>query len=139
MVETKGSVPISLLTLLCELSSIHGLSESHQPHLAGQIEGDRVQHTKSKNYRVEVHFVLSQNLPSCAFHSLINMRREVSSSHDKVSVDWHPFSVPPPLQYLPVSCKVKPQTLGKTSKAPLELVPSGPTLQLHLSPLPGLS
>ena len=29
MVEIKGSVPISLLTLLCELGSIHGLSESH--------------------------------------------------------------------------------------------------------------
>lgn len=63
----------------------------------------------------------------------------MSSSHDRVSVDWRPFSVPPPLQYLPVSCKVKPQALGKTSKASLELVPSGLTLQLHLSPLPGLS
>ena len=67
---------------------------------------------------MEVHSVLSQYLPSCAFHSLINMRREVSSSHDRVSVDWRPFSVPPPLQYLPVSCKVKPQALGKIIQGP---------------------
>lgn len=43
MVEIKGSVPIPLLTLLCELDSIHRLSESHQPRHAGWIEGRKVE------------------------------------------------------------------------------------------------
>lgn len=43
MVEIKGSVPIPLLTLLCEVGSIYGLSESHQPRHAGRIEGRKVE------------------------------------------------------------------------------------------------
>ena len=43
MVEIKGSVPIPFLTLLCEVGSIHGLSESHQPRHAGRIEGRKVE------------------------------------------------------------------------------------------------